>query len=614
MRAYADDLSINATTREVDYVALLSDLVARAAQIGLQVRVGKSALYAENFDVATLLNDSQLQAISALPVVDPDCRLRLIPPSEGITIVGGPIGPDDFVQQECLRLVDKTGTDMQLLRKIEGRPQEYNLLLAKCFNARVMHLARCVPPKLLEPAARAHDFNVGEVWARPIYGLPPPRPGEPPPPILARALARARLPAREGGLGLRSLLDVRHAAFPASVARAWFAFAPRDDICRTYFRRLLPESLRVLADAVPAVIHVSDRFPSEIAEANAAARHQVLAQVFDKLEPAVGQSWRQFVDADPDRLFSRIATGIGATTAAQRTFSKILSSRTQDEILRDFYKPSMSSTDLSCAARYLSGACADAVAWATSVPTQPEFVVSPEEYRWLTAKHLQLPVPGHDLIGSSCTDERHTLDGPCHHLFVCPSHRTIPHDNTRDRIRSFCASAGLKAVIEPTGCLQVQQTGMATCKRPDIAVTNLDTLGKTILLDVTTTDAGNKTNVNTYHAYRYLGVAARMSDEDKRRKYATITNPSTQSFMPMAFELGGRWGPSASLLFDLVKKRSRELRGFSPAKHGRFVGHWRRVISVGFQRDIARSAIRVNNLRHDTLHPCRVTHPDLGRM
>ena len=155
---------------------------------------------------------------------------------------------------------------------------------------------------------------------------------------------------------------------------------------------------------------------------------------------------------------------------------------------------------------------------------------------------------------------------------------------------------------------------MATCKRPDIAVTNLDTLGKTILLDVTTTDAGNKTNVNTYHAYRYLGVAARMSDEDKRRKYATITNPSTQSFMPMAFELGGRWGPSASLLFDLVKKRSRELRGFSPAKHGRFVGHWQRVISVGFQRDIARSAIRVNNLRHDTLHPCRITHPDLGRM
>ena len=34
--------------------------------------------------------------------------------------------------------------------------------------------------------------------------------------------------------------------------------------------------------------------------------------------------------------------------------------------------------------------------------------------------------------------------------------------------------------------------------------------------------------------------------------------------MPMASELGGRSGPSAGQLFDLVKKRARELRGFSP--------------------------------------------------
>ena len=63
-------------------------------------------------------------------------------------------------------------------------------------------------------------------------------------------------------------------------------------------------------------------------------------------------------------------------------------------------------TFLSTAARYLSGACADATTWATSVPTSSEFVIPPEEYRWLTAMHLQLPVPGHDLIGTSCTDER----------------------------------------------------------------------------------------------------------------------------------------------------------------------------------------------------------------
>ena len=218
-------------------------------------------------------------------------------------------------------------------------------------------------------------------------------------------------------------------------------------------------------------------------------------------------------------------------------------------------KPFISFLDISrIRTLILSGACA---VTAKSIPTQPEFIITPEEYRWLTAKHFQLPVPGHDLIGSSCTDGRHALDVPCQHLFVCPSHRTIPHDNTRDRIRSFCASAGLKAVIEPTDCLQVQQTGMATCRRSDIIVTNLDTQGKTLLLDVTTTDSGNKINLTDHRAYRYLGAAARASDECKRRRSASLTYPATQCFMPVPFELGGRWGPSASQVFQLVKKRAR---------------------------------------------------------
>ena len=80
---------------------------------------------------------------------------------------------------------------------------------------------------------------------------------------------------------------------------------------------------------------------------------------------------------------------------------------------------------------------------------------------------------------------------------------------------------------------------MATCRRPDIAVTNLDTQGKTLLLDVTTTDSGNKTNLTDHRAYRYLGAAARASDECKRRRNASLTNPATQRFMLMAFELGG---------------------------------------------------------------------------
>ena len=118
-------------------------------------------------------------------------------------------------------------------------------------------------------------------------------------------------------------------------------------------------------------------------------------------------------------------------------------------------------------------------------PFHSRAVIPAEGYRLMQAKHLRLPVPGRELLSEICTDKRHPLDVTGHYLFVCPSHRTILHDNMRDSFRAFCASAGLKAICEPTNCLAIQVTGAATKDRPDIALSNLDDLGRTLLLDVT---------------------------------------------------------------------------------------------------------------------------------
>ena len=70
--------------------------------------------------------------------------------------------------------------------------------------------------------------------------------------------------------------------------------------------------------------------------------------------------------------------------------------------------------------------------------------------------------------------------------------------------------------------------------------------GKPLILDVTTKDAdANKKNVIKYHPYQYLGSAAKMGVEDERRLYGSLTDPSTQSFMPMTFELLWNWWKSA---------------------------------------------------------------------
>ena len=593
LRAYADDVSLNGCTRSVDYVSILTDLAARAGEIGLQIRVGKSALYAQNFHVRTLLTTEQLAAISALPVVDPDEQLRCIPPSEGVTVVGGPIGPDEFVSQQCVRLVDSIATDMGNLRKIEACPQQYNLLLAKCYNMRAMHLARCVPPKLLDEAARRHDHNVGMLWARPIYGLNPVPFGEASPPVLAAALARARLPARHGGFGLRSLHAVRDAAFLASVASAWYSFGPRNDLVRAFYARIVPACLHAFAEMMVPVSHVSAHFPADVTSANATTRQRSLTQMLQDRSPASDHDWPALLRSNPLVLFDRLADGAARRNTVQSALTQILDSHAFDHFLRDSFKPSMSSSDLAVAARLLSGSCPEAVSWAGTIPNIPAFVIPAEEYRWLQAKHLHLPVPGRELLRERCTDRRHPIDATGHHLFVCPSHRTIPHDNTRDRFRAFCASSGLKAIIEPTNCLAIQATGAAINDRPDIAVSNLDDLGKTLLLDVTTTDPGAYSNVDRHRTYESIGAAARISEDVKRKQYEPLINPARQSFAPLAFELSGRWGPEATRVFELVKKRSRELNGLSPAMHGRFAGFWRRAIAVGLQRDIARNALRI---------------------
>ena len=81
----------------------------------------------------------------------------------------------------------------------------------------------------------------------------------------------------------------------------------------------------------------------------------------------------------------------------------------------------------------------------------------------------------------------------------------------------------------------------------------------------------------------------------KRGVYENLVDPNSQSFMPLAFEMQGRWGPSAERLFGMVKSIALEKRELQGLRHSFWAGFWRRTISVGFQRDIARSALNIQS-------------------
>lgn len=85
-------------------------------------------------------------------------------------------------------------------------------------------------------------------------------------------------------------------------------------------------------------------------------------------------------------------------------------------------------------------------------------------------------------------------------------------------------------------------------------------------------------------------------------------------YKAIAFELLIRLGPLATTFFDMVKGVACSRKGHSTLRHSFWAGYWRRAISVGLQRDVAQSAMRIRDKLLDFKHPPMRAHLDLGRM
>ena len=315
----------------------------------------------------------------------------------------------------------------------------------------------------------------------------------------------------------------------------------------------------------------SHKKTTEFLSTAAAASHKTRQGTFCR-----AFSWDQPVaPEDPacaSELFSSFADDLGSTQTAQRSLKSIVNSASFDKLLCDFYNPTMSTSVRVTAAHFLSASCSDAVAWTQCIPNEPEFVIHAEEYRWLLGHHFRLPVPNRALLGDRCTHPEHQLDNLGHHLITCMHHRTIPHDNTRDRIREFCAQAGLKPIAEPRNLLHDQATGISCDRRPDIAAPGVDPRGKLLFLDVITTNVGCKTAIKDYKSATDRGSAARGAEQRKAKAYEKCLDPNSQSLMPLAFELQGRWSPISLRLVEIIKRVGLQKRDLHGQRHSFWAG------------------------------------------
>jgi len=128
----------------------------------------------------------------------------------GLVALGIPVGSDEFVAAHGVR---RSADERSLLAAIPALadPQSEWLLLRFCAEPRANHLLRAVPPAAAQPYAAAHDDGLTQALQA-LLGLESPMP--------AASLARAALPGRLGGLGLRSARRSSTPAYVAGVAGA----------------------------------------------------------------------------------------------------------------------------------------------------------------------------------------------------------------------------------------------------------------------------------------------------------------------------------------------------------------------------------------------------------
>ena len=183
--------------------------------------------------------------------------------------------------------------------------------------------------------------------------------------------------------------------------------------------------------------------------------------------------------------------------------------------------------------------------------------------------HLHPTVPGRPLLPDTCLTADHTLDRLGHHLWEYFHHRTVVHDRPCDRLHSLYRSAGLLSRHEPTDCLTQADPGSQ--RRRDLAVEDVTSGGRILLVDATTVDPAAVTNMNQHISHRTPGAAAEAAAHRKRTEYDGTSNRGTYNFNPLSVEMTGRWGRDLSRFFKTICGKAGDLHDYNTTQHGFFV-------------------------------------------
>lgn len=613
--------------------AALRDFMESVARIGLELNTIKTKVYSMGVD--TLSSKNVKQAFKNLATI--------VPFSEGITLMGSPIGHDDWIKSELMSVVESNRARLEALYLLDSAQHANHILLRTCVS-RVTHLLRTVPPSLTVEMAARHDADIWKAFSA-LSGIDAPAFDDATDgswlnkAIFARdatsegskwsadeidfvadtAHSQAQLPLRAGGFALSSAVRSARIAFTSSWALCFHKkmaedFPPFGQLFQAEEGDRIP-----VVSELAATWHSVSTLVAKPQCSCEAAQHNTLQCLINMAtsaeEPADeaddGKPPRHFADKLQGRLWSKVqkmaAVTLKNTTA--ELWSKADPNSSESSLLYDGYW------------RLIESAGKSGSAWISARPG-PEhggknLDMNSAAFQVNVCLRLGLPpplkeIPDHDVC--RCHPRVERVDKLGYHFIDMHCYSQGQHDR-HDRIRSNlakCAQLAGPAVhrvrTEPVGLVPGRGSRPADVLMESDSAFALEHLGQRLCVDVTAVTTLGRVRRNPVQAHgnvkhRKAGELAHVKEQEKKTKGTKLIEGTDLSYLPAAVtDLGHQGEGMVATLDHLAGCKFGPVTGADRARDA-FIWRCAQLVSVGAMRGVAESYYRARRLSYNRLKP-----------
>lgn len=576
--SYLDDLMAVSHVDHLVRFDLAVRLASQRTRAGLVVNGSKCQFYFPNCtDVNTL--QSQIHATyiaQGLQLgidVQPGRQPRLVLPREGVTVLGAPIGDDEWVSQQLNASVTETGGVLAGLAQ-HPQPQIQMRLTRFCQVPRATFMLRTGTGRPVQEACVQHDRQIQQhltsTLAQHLPGVTDRFS------LTEQQLDRAALPLILGGLGLTRAADIRPIAAMASAAtavpkmtahpviRRFLGLTPQrgeDDVSGTGWRdmcKLGDSLLQTLGLETSQVIRLGEHHDVFPAWSSFTAMQQGLDHVWSTFHDTCAQEeahvglrarfregkYRELAKhapADIPSLLERTAATTGRGSKMQHDFTTLWA--------RAAFVKVYNATPEERRSTLVSQTQSGASEWLDCTPFTRKLQLGPEVYTWSVMKQIGGDTAFDEMAkrcpctpgGAGEKECRNDWD----HANNCKfGGWTISrHDRVRDFYGDLFLAAKAKIKLELRGVISGLGSG-----GPDLLVTT----DKDLAIEVA---VGNP-SASTAGARRALSQAV-SRERGKRRKYLEKVTNAGMHYETVTLETTGAMGQDSKRVMKMALDRMR---------------------------------------------------------